>query len=80
MDKEELHLILTKLSRGFIENKIDGNLFAFVVEGLITTNLNLVPLLEELSDALAQYHEPNDTKGLVKKKRIIGLLKKHFDV
>jgi hypothetical protein len=78
MKKKELYTILTELSDGYLSDKIDGNLFARICEGLIATNLDIVPELEELADKCAQYHEPQDSANLISKKELTEILKVHF--
>ena len=50
MKKVDLYAILKQLSNGFIENKIDGKLYAQIVESLISINLKLAPELEDFAD------------------------------
>ena len=81
MDKNKLIIILKELSEGFLKNKIDGKVYAKVVESLIVTNLDLVPKLEEFADFLAQYNPKPDMpelygdKDLVKKIKGLSIIK-----
>ncbi len=64
MKKEELMAVLKKLSEGFVDNKIEGNLYANIVESRVVLNSELVPDLEDFADFLAQYHSSKDIPEL----------------
>lgn len=78
MKKDELLSVLKKLSEGFIDNKIEGNLYANIVESLVVLNLELVPELEDFADFLAQYHSPKDMPELYSDSELKEKIKKIF--
>ena len=70
------------VGKGFLDKKMDGKLFARVTEGLIASNLGLVPELEEFANFLAQYNPDStsvnffkneDLKKEIKKNKLLSL-------
>jgi len=64
MNRYELLKLLKELSKGFVDKKIDGGLYAYITESLIMLNLESVPELEDFADFLAQYHPHKDLPEL----------------
>lgn len=80
MKKNELLVILKILSEGFVDNKIEGNLYANIVESMIVLNLELVPDLEDFADFLAQYHSPKDMPELYSNEELKKKIKEVFKI
>ncbi|MBN2880887.1 hypothetical protein JXM83_02430 [Candidatus Woesearchaeota archaeon] len=74
MNREELLEIIKKLSTGYKNKIIVGQLFSYTVESLIMTNLDLVPELEELADYLAQFDENATEKYFYSREDLIHKL------
>ncbi len=80
MNRKELYTILKRLSSGFLRKKIEGELYAYVTESLIMTNLNIIPELEEFADFLAQYHPKPDIQELYGNKELIEKIRVLFKI
>ena len=80
MDRTEIYSILKKLSEGFLLGSIKGDLYTYIVEALIVTNIKLVPELENFADFLAQYHSSRDLPELYGDKDLIKKIKKIFNL
>lgn len=78
MNKTDILIILKKLAQGFLDNKIEGNLYQWITESLIMTNLDLVPELEDFADFLAQYKHNSDMSELYGDKELKQKIKKIF--
>ena len=79
MEKKELYAVLKKLSEGFLDKKIESDLYAKIVETLILTNINIVhDKLEEFADFLAQYKHNPDMPELYGDKELTQKIKKIF--
>ena len=72
--------ILTLISNEYLRGNIRGKFCSDLMEGLIRTNLNVVPELEEFADFLAHYHPEPDPKnpGLLRDTDLRRELRRRF--
>jgi hypothetical protein len=74
MNKTQIYKKISELYKRFRSREIEDNLFAKEIETLIITNIDIVPELEELADALALFHEPKDDPSLLGRNELIKLI------
>ena len=78
MEKKDIIWLIKSLSKAYLENKIDKNYYASIVESIIGLNINLLPELMDFADFLAQYHHPKDMPELYSDEELIEQIKKLF--
>ena len=80
LNRADLIRKLKGLSRAFLDGNIDGKVYSRTTEGLIATNIKLVPELEEFADFLAQYEPKPSMPELYSDKDLKKKIKKVFKI
>lgn len=55
MERDDMIDLFRVLSEGFLAGEMNGSIYARTVEGLISSNLDTVPDLEDVGDRLSDY-------------------------
>ena len=85
MERDDMIDLFRVLSEGFLAGEMGASIYARTVEGLISSNLDTVPDLEDVCDRLSDFGlqgavnplSEDDLKGIAK--RLVELARKELE-